>query len=453
MSNTTHVLRTDAAHVLDALDAAARLARSGTAFDVDFALPDNRATIANLAARTILAENDEPAARLAAIDALAAFDATVNGTLLEELSPIPGAVRATAADLALLAPRMRVSSWSHSRRLTLGLGVTIRRILETPSDARVPAPPANLPAPGERVVIWAPEAMTADVLIPLVAAATDGAPIDIICRGGDTYGYDIRVLDVAYAAQALAAAGVIVACDADRPGTAVALAAWGRPLCAPTTSGANQWLRGLLTYRPWSRSDCAFSIAAARAQAAPEPTVMRQNDVRDDASARADGPPVRIIVRGDDATPNAMTAAAIAAQRYAPVSLDAANAAFEITCDDGDVLYPDAIARMVDALERSGADRVTADVLVTYVMEAPGPPVALGYAVVGLQTASATVIAAVPMSSMVRRVPRGTSPDVRLDAVIGTTHRYVDGRLPFRPSQAAQPLRPPALRLQPPRPI
>ena len=102
------------------------------------------------------------------------------------------------------------------------------------------------------------------MLLALAGACADGAPVDVVCAGGERYGYDVTLVPLADAATALARAGIVVALDGDDPSAAVALAGWQRPLCTPSTSGANLWLRGLTTYRAWSRADLALALGIAR---------------------------------------------------------------------------------------------------------------------------------------------------------------------------------------------
>ncbi len=454
----------------DALERGARLRRDGVSFDVALRLPDDRSTIANLAARDVVAAEPDPARRAAALDALGLHDARLGRAVLEDLSTVTRPQREAARDLQALARAFRVTSWAQSRRLALGLDVPSRWALAVPSDPFVPRPPAPS-APGERILLWAPLKRTDALLLALAGACADGAPVDVVCAGGERYGYDVTLVPLAQAAAALARAGVIVALDGDDPGAALALAAWQRPLCAPATSGANQWLRGLTTYRGWSRTDLAHAITIARGLPAPVALARSAGRTEPVADEPASGVPVRVVVRCEGDSPGALTAGALAGLRYAPFEVVVARgaaeaaaaaradgAAYVLALEDGDVPYPEALGRLVAALERSGEDAARGDALVTYLIDAPGRPHVLGHAAVGPHAPAEDAREDLPLRTLVRRtrLAAGSAEralTVRVDAVVGAAHRYLDGRSPFLRSAPARPTRLPALRLDPPQPL
>jgi hypothetical protein len=133
----------------------------------------------------------------------------------------------------------------------------------------------------------------------------------------------------------------------------------------------------------------------------------------------------------------------------------ATGADYTLTIEDGDAPYPAAIGRFVDALERSGEDRARGDALITYLAEAPGPPMVLGHAVAGAHQLGDAEREPIALRTMVRRVPRRASPlTVRVAAVVGSVHRFIDGRSAFFASAPARRSDPfPATRLSPPRPL
>ena len=96
------LVSTGVGDLADALDRGARLRRDGIAFDVAFRMPDDRSTVANLAARDIVAAEPDPARRVAALDALGEHDARLGRALLEDLSTVTRAQREVARDLQAL---------------------------------------------------------------------------------------------------------------------------------------------------------------------------------------------------------------------------------------------------------------------------------------------------------------------------------------------------------------
>ncbi len=463
------VISTDFDTLAEALDRGARLRRAGAAFDVALRFPNDRATIANLAARDVVAAEHDPARRAAALDALGAHDARLGPSMLEDLSTVARAQREAARDLHAIARTFRVTTAAESRRLVLGLDMPLRRSFAMPSDSLVPGPAEPFTG-GDRIVLWAPLKRTDEMLLALAGACADGAPVDVVCAGGERFGYDVTLIPVADAAATLARAAVVVTVDSDDAGPPLALAAWQRPLCVPSTSGADFWLRGLATYRPWSRIDLARAVAIARAL--PPPRNARPAVGSEPAADEvASGVPVRIVVRADDGVPCAVTADALARLRYAPFEVtvvrgddDAAAAAraggatYVLRLDDGDAPYPEALGRLVAALERSGADAARGDALVTYVVDAPGVPHVLGYAAVGPHAPDEDARDELPLRTLVRRAhllggDAQRALTVRVDGAVGAAHRYLDGRAPFLRSGPARPTRTPAVRLVPPRPL
>jgi len=225
------------------------------------------------------------------------------------------------------------------------------------------------------------------------------------------------------------------------------------------------WLRGLTTFRPWSRPDLQRAIAAARALPPPRANVFSET-IAPPATERPAGTAfVRIVVRADTSAPCTITSEALGRLRYRArntvivcdddaerAAVDAAGAAYVMLLDDGDAPFPEALDELVGALERSGAARVRGDVLVTYLVDAPGEPHAIGYAVTGAFAHGFEADATRGPHALTRpgedaRTPSMLLPEVRVNAVIGTTHRYITGALPFRPAAAPRPTRLPSLPL------
>jgi hypothetical protein len=468
--NAVERLDTDIAGLPDALYRGAALARDGIAFDVRLRFPDDRSTVAILAAREVVAREPDPLRRLAGLDALGAYDARLQARVLEDLSTVAMAPRGTARDLLVLARALCITAETQWWRDLFGLDMPLRRVLVRPADPLVPAPPP-VPGPrGERVVVWAPHCHTEALVFVLAGVCAEAdATVDVVCAGGETFGYDVALHDRADAVRLLTEAAVIVTTDSENPDADVALARWGRPLCSPSTSGADRWLRDLTTYRPWSRLDITLAVSIARGQPAPRDRILRDVTLVDDPEPATDGPPVRIIVRSDNERPCAVTADALARLRYAShavvvcrserdaeVAGRADGADYALTIEDGDAPYPAAIGRFVDVLERSGEDRARGAALITYLAEAPGPPMVLGHTVAGPHQPGDADREPIALRTMVRRVPRRARPvplTVPVAAVVGSVHRFIDGRSAFFAAAPARGDVFPAARLSPPQPL
>jgi hypothetical protein len=463
------LIETGASGLLDALDRGARMRRAGTRFEVAFRFPNDRATVANLAARDIVRSTPEVSERLSALDALATPDARLGRANLEDLSTLSPAERATAHDVWRLADAVRISSFTEYRRLMIALDYPGRRRLVEPDDASVPPPVATSKAPssgGDRIVLWAPQLRTDSLLLPLAGACADGAPVDVVCAGGDTYGYPCSLVTPANGASALAYAGVIVAAGEDA-GTALALAAWRRPLCVPATAGANLWLRGVTTYRPWSRLDIERSIAIARAREPDfERIFSRTEPVRREANASPASGSVCIVVRlaGDEMS--VLTARALAQLQHERVEITSirhdaeidahlkrSSTDFTYLVDDGDAPYPEAVSRLVAALEASGDDAASGDTLATYV-DAAHPLHVIGYATLAPSETERTATG-FPLRTLVRRSRAvagiAHALTIRVDATLVTSHRTLDSRPAFGNREPIRPNRLPALRFEPAR--
>ncbi|HEY0393484.1 MAG TPA: glycosyltransferase family 2 protein [Candidatus Elarobacter sp.] len=274
-----------------------------------------------------------------------------------------------------------------------------RSIVAVPPDDRVPAAPAAAPARGEHVALWAEgvanelvdvaRVMLWDVRTPL--RVVDGATPD--------------------AAHVLASARAIVALDADDPAAAIALAAYGVPLCAPWSSGAHDYIEGAQGYEPWARATMVDALL--RALGAPPPRVRRHasavppapsapvfareraplvsivmatwnrpHTVRDGLThLRAQTyPNIETIVVNNNGVPVADVVAAFPGTVLIDRDVNSGNptvprndgfarsrGAFVTFLDDDDYFFPDHVAANVEALERTGAACAKSDFIVRIV--------------------------------------------------------------------------------------
>jgi hypothetical protein len=235
-----------------------------------------------------------------------------------------------------------------------------------------------------------------------------------MCASGSLRNVRGAFLEPARAMEALASAACVIDAAIGDPAGAIALAGLGVPLIVASTSGASEFLDGVLEYTPWDWRT-VFAAAAAASGFRP-PCVSREalpvaalsSALEGAASpASAAGPLVSVVVLTYNRRALLSLALdSIARQRYANIELivvnnggvDVAdllsgfervrlltlpenllpNAALELglaTCtgkyfgvtSDDDEYFPDHFARLVDALERSGAQVAHSNCVTRYI--------------------------------------------------------------------------------------
>lgn len=314
-----------------------------------------------------------------------------------ERTAVSAEQRAQLIEVMRLADAVNVRSWTEYGRLVEALGAVPAEIeVVTGTDPAVPTAVA-----GERtdVVVYAP-LDRADELGHFVAALGDlEVPVTIVATGTPTIGGRVRFEPPERATEALGRARVIVDAGRSDPGTALALAALGRPLLVSSTGGATEVLHGAGTYDPWHRRSILAAVANALAGSAPTVRDPHFNEQPRDYIApefAADVPLVSVVV----ATYNrpgllAETLAAIERQTYPNLEIVVVNDAgrdvrdvvarfprarlfdqpqnrgpaaarnrglseargtFAILFDDDDEMFPDHIGALANALIVSGLD-------------------------------------------------------------------------------------------------
>lgn len=149
-------------------------------------------------------------------------------------------------------------------------------------DATVPQPSTS--APSDRIAVWA-EGVD-DVTARFIARVCSDLPlpVDVVRASSD-------------AAAILSAARVIVSAS-DDPGTAIALAAFGRPLCA-ASPGAAEYLNAVHTFDVWNVTDGIDALLRALGSSPPSLKCgPRQFEMRTNAVpvAQDNAPLVSIVV-------------------------------------------------------------------------------------------------------------------------------------------------------------
>lgn len=318
-------------------------------------------------------------------------------TISETRTTLSTADRAALVEAMRLADSLIVRSWLEHGRLTEVVG-PLRREAEIIINDDL-AVPAHVFGERTDVVVYAPE-YRADELGAFVTALCDlEVPVTIIARDRPTIGGRVRFVGPEGAVAALGHARLIVDATSNDPGVALALAKLGRPLAVSSAGGATEILRGVSIYVPWDRRSILSAVANGLSGAPPVICVGRWEDRpsrRAQPVRRADDPLVSIVV----ATYNrpqllAETLQTIERQTYSALEiivvndggcdvrnvvarfprarlidepsnagpaaarnrgLCAARGTFATFFDDDDEMFPDHIATLVNALERSGLD-------------------------------------------------------------------------------------------------
>jgi hypothetical protein len=463
-------ITTDASGALEALDAAVRLRAAGDSFDLALRLDDDRGSIAAVLAADVCRAEPEPGSRRSALEKIGSPDATIGLNPLIRFATMDLAAKATVRDLATLARSLVFRSWAEMRRAVMNFDIVHQSyVIETARDERVPEP-VSRERPDGSVVIWAPDEPVERLYLVLTAAAETGRAVRVVCKGGDLANIPVEIVPIEDARGALARASVCIAASLSDPAPAIALSRWGIPLCATFTSGAYEQIDSVASYRSWSVSSAAAAIAYALGapppRFAPPPAVYPgriETPTRDAL--------VTLIVRdGGDAISGA-TADSIARQSHtnceliaAPdaravrEALHAARGTYVAFLRNGDILFREGIAVLVNALENARADVAYGDGAFGYLADAPGPPAVFGYSVLERMPIDERTMAASDefvgayFRVLFRREPLvriGLRDDlddlaiydaflrtlrettaIHVDDVCGMSYRYLDGRVP-----------------------
>ncbi len=463
-------ITTDAFGALENLDVAVRLRAAHDSFDLALRLDDDRGSVAAILAHDICHRNPDPGSRRTALDRVGSPDAVIGQNPLIRFAAMDLATKATVRDLAMLARSLVFRSWAELRRAVMNFDIIHRSYSIQPSNDTLVPDPRSRRDPDGSVLIWAPGETVERLYLVLTAAAESGRAVWVVCKAGDLANIPAEIVAIEDAARALASASVCVAASLSDPGPAIALARWQIPLCATFTSGAYEWIDSVASYRSWSVSSAASAIAFALA--APLPALTSVAPSRACAvEAPTHDVAVTVVVRSEGASISRSTAESIAGQNHsnyelivAPSAqglrdaLDAAKGTYIAFLRDGDVLFREGLASLVNALEQSQAELAYGDGLLGYLVDAPGPPVVMSYAVTERMPVSARAMAAVDefvgtyfrvlfrrealvrtglredldglmiYDAFLRTLERTTA--VCIDEVCGVSYRYLNGASP-----------------------
>jgi hypothetical protein len=354
----------------------------------------------------------------------------------------------TLRDFARMADVLVVRSWSEATRVTRMLGI------EPPEIRRmVSRTPMEFPGPKDdagKIVLWAPELQATQLGLLVCGLLDFYLPLVVICKGGTFRDPELDVRRPQNAPDILPHAAVIVDASLSDPHDAIELTRLGYRVVTPATNGAHEYVDGIPAYIPWVRRSIRESVQVALAR---EPGTLVAESAPSHAQLtapqlRTKGPLVSLIVRTHN-RPRFLERAlnSIASQVYrdveavvvndagepvddvvarfpfarlvvnetnlgttpsANVGLRAARGEYAGLLDDDDMIFPDHVARLADAMERSGAAAANAHAITCYLELTPFSD----YAVYGYRVALARHVdrsdiyvrdPIAPMSMLMRR--------------------------------------------------
>lgn len=254
---------------------------------------------------------------------------------------------------------------------------------------------------GDAVVVWAPDVPARELAVPAFALRELRCPVVVVCREGEIPESGAIFVTRARAGKHLRRAAVVVDASIGSAASAIAIARYGIPLAVTSTSGAGGFLDGVFVYDPWASRSLLRAVTAAMAGEPPRlraanPSIGELRALlKSTVSSTSRGPLVSIIVptyNRRELLPDALRV--LERQTYRNIEIVVVNDGGENVRDivakspkarlierktnagiaqaindgiraakgvyvgflaDDDELFPDHIARLVEALRRSGA--------------------------------------------------------------------------------------------------
>lgn len=384
--------------------------------------------------------------RMAMFEEIAQHRAVIDGKPMTQMSTVDPRALDTLRDFARMADVLVVRSWSEATRVTRLLGVEppeIRRMVSrTPLDLPRPKSDAG------KIVLWAPELQASQLGLLVYGLLDFHLPLVVICKSGTFRDPELDVRRPQNSADIVPDAAVIVDASLSDPHDAIEFTRLGYRVVTPSTNGAHEYVDGVPAYIPWMRRSVRESVQVALSRGAGSVVAASVPPVLAAPRLRTGGPLVSLVVRTHN-RPRFLERAlsSIASQIYrdveavvvndagepvdevvarfpfarlieneknlgttpsANVGLRAARGEYAGLLDDDDMLFPDHVARLANALERSGAAAANAHAITCYLELTPFSD----YAVYGYRVALARHIdrsdiyvrdPIAPMSMLMRR--------------------------------------------------
>ena len=362
---------------------------------------DSRAVFAVATTPHILRSTTGYDERRAAFDALASGSLVIDGRPMNDCEAIDSRFVKTLRDAARCADAIEVASWTQWERVAPLLDLPYERASIAVDWTERP----SIESADRRgaVVVYAPKELPALVAFCVFALQEMRAPILVV---GDTSLCEGMRFVSETGPRALGCARAVIIPALDDPAVALGIAAIDAALVAPFTSGIDEYCSGVARYAPWDRLSLLGGVQAALGADRPRVHAVPTSAGTDAFALPTDGDLVTIVIRTCDRRAMFERAiASVAAQTYRAleivvvndgsepvedvvegypnarivgnstrlgaipslnVGLRAARGRWFGWLDDDDRLFPDHVARLVDALERSGGVVAHADTLSEY---------------------------------------------------------------------------------------
>lgn len=248
---------------------------------------------------------------------------------------------ATLAMIARLSEASLVCTQEERRMFELLFESAIAGGFDTKMTAPSPSGfvPDALPVETEKdaLVVWAPAEPAWRTALAAYALDEMSLRVIIVCSEGALPNVRAHVVRPSDARTALARARAVIDLSVHDPGDALALAKLRLPLAVSYLSGAYELLDGVAIYRPWMQRDIEMAALTALGLRAPRIT-----------GTAANAPAYREPRNGERAL-----------------------AEYTAQIPPGATVFDTHVAMLVEAIERSGADRVVSDAL-RPIAEPPG---------------------------------------------------------------------------------
>jgi GT2 family glycosyltransferase len=342
---TLAVLACEPAAAGATLRKAVELRRAGTHFALAVTLEDARAARVRDHVRALCAT-------YATWDEVRLMFDGFGSTIADLRTAVSATERTQLLEAMRLADIVTVGSWTEYGRLTDAFGAVPGQV--EIAIARDPAIPADVAGERSEVVVYAPEDR-ADELGHFVTALGDcEVPVTIVARDAPTIASRVSFVTAAAAAGALGRARVIVDASRNGPVSALALAAFGRPLVVSSCSGAREVLQGANVYDSWNRRSILAAVTnalgtTATTVRAPHPA----SEPRERTTPKFAGAPLISVVVATHNRPVLLreTLAAIERQTYPNLEIIVVN---DAGTDVGDVVARFPRARLLDQPQNRG---------------------------------------------------------------------------------------------------
>jgi hypothetical protein len=268
--------------------------------------------------------------------------------------------RARAATLAMI---MRLSEspvvcTQEERRL---LELLFEFPLTGGFDAVMIPPPSSNAVPAQldgdvtkdAIVLWAPYDPAWRTALAVQALEAFHLHAIVVCREGSLPNVRATFVRPEDARSALSRARAVIDLSVNDPGEALALARLGLPLAVQYLSGAYEMLDGVAVCRSWMQRDLELGALTALGLRAPRVIGTATRTYPNAIDPPADGPPVTFAAQSHGAK----------GQTYKNLVSSGAST-YTAAVPEKAALFDTHVATLVEALERSGAQRATSDAII-----------------------------------------------------------------------------------------